>query len=48
MLILDYSVGSPAYRSDYTNTLVVGREPTPQQQRLYDLCIAGCGPARPS
>jgi Xaa-Pro aminopeptidase len=40
MMILDYSVVIGGYRSDYTNTLVVGREPTPEQQRLYDLCVA--------
>ncbi len=38
MLILDYSVVLGDYRSDFTNTLVVGRDPTPEQQRLYDLC----------
>jgi Xaa-Pro aminopeptidase len=38
MLILDYSVVIGGYRSDFTNTLVVGREPTADQQRLYDLC----------
>src|SRR5262249_4835759 len=40
MLILDYSVVIGGYRSDFTNTLVVGREPTPPQQRLYDLCTS--------
>lgn len=40
MLILDYSVVIAGYRSDFTNTLVVGREPTPAQQRLCDLCTA--------
>jgi Xaa-Pro dipeptidase len=39
MLILDYSVVLDGYRSDFTNTLVVGREPTPEQRRLYDLCV---------
>src|SRR5262245_5124438 len=38
MFILDYSVVLNGYRSDFTNTLVVGREPTADQQRLYDLC----------
>lgn len=38
MLILDYSVVLHGYRSDFTNTLVVGREPTIDQQRLFDLC----------
>jgi Xaa-Pro aminopeptidase len=39
MFILDYSVVIGLYRSDFTNTLVVGREPTPDQNRLYDLCM---------
>src|SRR5262245_51402590 len=39
MFILDYSVVIGCYRSDFTNTLVVGKEPTADQQRLYDLCI---------
>jgi len=38
MLILDYSVVIFGYRSDFTNTLVVGKEPTPDQERLYRLC----------
>jgi Xaa-Pro dipeptidase len=40
MFILDYSVVIGGYRSDFTNTLVVGRSPTPDQQRLCDLCLA--------
>jgi Xaa-Pro aminopeptidase len=40
MFILDYSVVIECYRSDFTNTLVVGAEPTPDQRRLYDLCTA--------
>jgi len=40
MLILDYSVVIGGYRSDFTNTLVVGRQPTADQQRLYQLCMA--------
>jgi hypothetical protein len=39
MMILDYSVVLDGYRSDFTNTLVVGRDPAPDQQRLYDLCM---------
>ena len=39
MLILDYSVVIGGYRSDFTNTLVVGRDPTPDQKRLYELCV---------
>jgi Xaa-Pro aminopeptidase len=40
MLILDYSVVIGGYRSDFTNTLVVGKPPTAEQQRLYDFCMA--------
>lgn len=40
MLIIDYSVVIEGYRSDFTNTLVVGAEPTPDQRRLYDLCVS--------
>lgn len=39
MLILDYSVVISGYRSDFTNTLVVGKEPSADQRRLYDLCL---------
>jgi Xaa-Pro aminopeptidase len=38
MLILDYSVVLFGYRSDFTNTLVVGREPTEQQKSLFRMC----------
>ena len=38
--ILDYSVIVQGYRSDFTNTLVVGAEPTAEQRRLFDLCVA--------
>ena len=40
LFILDYSVVIGGYRSDFTNTLVVGRAPTADQQRLYDLSVA--------
>jgi Xaa-Pro aminopeptidase len=40
MLILDYSVVIGGYRSDFTNTLVVGGKPNAEQKRLYDLCVA--------
>lgn len=40
-LILDFSVIRFGYRSDFTNTLVVGGEPTPEQRRLFDACVAG-------
>ena len=39
MLILDFSVVIQGYRSDFTNTLVVGGKPTPDQQQLYQLCM---------
>jgi Xaa-Pro aminopeptidase len=39
MMILDFSVVLDGYRSDFTNTLVVGKTPTADQQRLYDLCM---------
>jgi Xaa-Pro aminopeptidase len=38
MLILDFSVVLNGYRSDFTNTLVVGGSPSADQQRLFDLC----------
>ena len=34
MLIVDFSVVLSGYRSDFTNTLVVGKPPNPEQQRL--------------
>ncbi len=39
MFILDFSVVVHGYRGDFTNTLVVGGKPNPDQQRLYDLCM---------
>jgi Xaa-Pro dipeptidase len=39
MFILDYSVVIGGYRSDFTNTLVVGGKPTADQKRLCDLCL---------
>jgi Xaa-Pro aminopeptidase len=38
MFILDFSVVIGGYRSDFTNTLVVGGRPSDGQRRLYDLC----------
>jgi len=38
--ILDYSVVLFGYRSDFTNTLVVGRNPTAGQRRIFDACVA--------
>ena len=37
MIILDFSVVVAGYRSDFTNTLCVGK-PTPELQNLMDLC----------
>jgi Xaa-Pro dipeptidase len=39
-LILDFSVVIQGYRSDFTNTLVVGGQPTQQQQDLFSTCLA--------
>lgn len=39
MIILDYSVVIGGYRSDFTNTIVVGGTPNVDQRRLYDLCV---------
>jgi Xaa-Pro aminopeptidase len=39
MFILDYSVVIGGYRSDFTNTLVVGKPPRADQERLYQLCM---------
>ncbi|VTU02685.1 Proline dipeptidase OS=Planctomyces maris DSM 8797 GN=PM8797T_32330 PE=4 SV=1: Peptidase_M24 [Gemmataceae bacterium] len=36
--ILDFSVIVQGYRSDFTNTLVVGGEPSAEQSRLFNLC----------
>jgi Xaa-Pro aminopeptidase len=38
LFILDFSVVIGAYRSDFTNTLVVGGRPNDGQRQLYDLC----------
>jgi hypothetical protein len=39
MMIFDFSVVIGGYRSDFTNTLVVGKKPTADQQRLCDACL---------
>lgn len=36
--ILDFSVIVQGYRSDFTNTLVVGGRPSAEQSRLFNLC----------
>jgi Xaa-Pro aminopeptidase len=38
MMILDFSVVLGGYRSDFTNTLVVGKKPNAGQQQLLDHC----------
>ncbi len=35
--IIDYSVVIGGYRSDFTNTLSVGKQPTSEQQRIFQL-----------
>lgn len=40
MFIIDYSVILWGYRSDFTNTLVIGGRPNADQKRLVDLCVA--------
>jgi Xaa-Pro aminopeptidase len=37
--ILDYSVVLFGFRSDFTNTLVVGGEPSADQRRIFDGCV---------
>lgn len=39
LLILDFSVVIQGYRSDFTNTLCVGGQPTPEQRKLFDRCV---------
>ena len=39
LLILDFSFVLDGYRSDFTNTYAVG-EPSDDQRRLYDACVA--------
>lgn len=38
LFILDYSVVIGGYRSDFTNTLAVGKQPSTDQRRLFDAC----------
>src|SRR4051812_42991620 len=40
LFILDYSVVLSGYRSDFTNTLVVGGRPSAEQRRMFDACTA--------
>jgi Xaa-Pro dipeptidase len=38
-LILDFSVILGGYRSDFTNTLVIGGKPTADQKRIFELTV---------
>ena len=40
LMILDFSVVIGGYRGDFTNTIAVGGQPTAEQRRLFDLCLA--------
>jgi Xaa-Pro aminopeptidase len=40
LLLLDFSVVVHGYRTDFTNTLVVGGEPTARHRELADACLA--------
>jgi Xaa-Pro aminopeptidase len=40
LLLLDFSVVVDGYRGDFTNTFVVGADPTPRQRELFDACLA--------
>jgi Xaa-Pro aminopeptidase len=39
LLLLDFSVVVHGYRADFTNTFIVGDEPTPRQNELYEICM---------
>jgi Xaa-Pro aminopeptidase len=39
LVMLDFSVVVHGYRTDFTNTFVVGGEPTPRQVELYQICV---------
>jgi Xaa-Pro aminopeptidase len=40
LFILDYSVVMQCYRCDFTNTLAIDKQPTADQQRLFDIVSA--------
>jgi Xaa-Pro aminopeptidase len=40
LMILDFSVVIGGYRGDFTNTIAVGGQPSAEQRRLFDLCVA--------
>ncbi len=39
LFLLDYSVVVHGYRADFTNTFVVGAEPTPRQREFAEICL---------
>jgi Xaa-Pro aminopeptidase len=39
LFLLDFSVVVHGYRADFTNTFVVGAEPSPRQNELFDICM---------
>jgi Xaa-Pro aminopeptidase len=39
LFLLDFSVVVNGYRADFANTFVVGAEPTPRQNELYEICM---------
>ena len=39
LFLLDFSVVVHGYRADFTNTFVVGDEPSPRQNELYEICM---------
>ncbi len=40
LFLLDFSVVIQGYRSDFTNTIAIGGNPTPEQRRLSELCVS--------
>ncbi|MGF1582100.1 MAG: M24 family metallopeptidase [Gemmataceae bacterium] len=47
MMILDFSVVLHGYRGDFTNTYLIGKEPTADQQRIFDLCVQAMAAGEP-
>ena len=45
LLLMDFSVVSGGYRSDFTNTFVVDGTPTAEQTRLFDACTGALASA---
>ncbi len=39
LFLLDFSVVVNGYRADFANTFVVGADPTPRQNELYEICM---------